>query len=113
MKNTYKDVPKKVLIGIHTYTISFHKDLKSETGDDMYGACYKALKQIKLSLDYTSHKVSETLLHELLHAIWYEYNIPDKTPEEKAVHMISYGFTKMMMDNPKLKTYFNKEWSVK
>lgn len=47
-------------------------------------------------------KTLDTLLHELLHAIYWTWNIHDTDDEERTVASMSTGLTQVIRDNPDL-----------
>lgn len=53
--------------------------------------------------------VYRTLLHEVLHAIWAEYDLPKEPIEETSVRRLESGLSGFFMDNPKLATAMVKE----
>lgn len=52
--------------------------------------------------------VADTILHEILHAIWAERRLPNRTREERAVTALAQGLTTVFRDNPGLLTYIDK-----
>ena len=59
---------------------------------------------VELREDYTTQQQeAETLLHELLHAIWYTMAIAaEREVEEKVVGPMSVGLAMVIRDNPDL-----------
>ena len=55
---------------------------------------------------------ANTLLHELLHAIYHCYRIKDKSDEEVTVTTMSNGLMELMTRNPKLQEYFTRVWDA-
>lgn len=56
---------------------------------------------------------SNTLLHELFHAIYHCYNLDKKSDEEKIVRGFANGMMEVMSRNPQLRKYFMKVWNAK
>jgi len=52
--------------------------------------------------------VVDTVLHELFHAIWADFRLPDRTTEERAVTALAQGLTAVFRDNPGLATYIER-----
>lgn len=52
--------------------------------------------------------VADATLHEILHAIWAERRLPNRTREERAVTALAQGLTTVFRDNPGLLTYIDK-----
>lgn len=71
------------------------------------------LHQIKLQANQKWHEEANTLLHELLHAIWWCYNLgDDDEQEEKIVKSLSNGLMELFARNPDVLTYFSKVWAA-
>lgn len=86
----------------------------SDDQDLVHGYC--ALTQKEIYINSTSKaNLAEVLLHEILHAIWYEQGLKDfsKLNEEQTVNNIGIGLTLVMQDNKMLREYLNKQWSRK
>ncbi|HEY1772410.1 MAG TPA: hypothetical protein VGH91_04380 [Gammaproteobacteria bacterium] len=52
--------------------------------------------------------VVDTVLHELLHAIWADFKLPDRPTEERAVTALAQGLMAVFRDNPGLATYIER-----
>lgn len=111
-------VPAVVKVGLYNYTI--HTDeatrqylnAKNRIGEhDAYAT--------KLSIDSTQAPESskETLIHELLHALWYQLDmdgfmetfkastLDHEKVEEHIIHLLSPLLTQVLVDNPGLLAY--------
>ena len=112
---SFKGIPKKIRVSVNKYDVELKKEvyLKKNQTTECYGVCNSTEKTIELSTSYPNHNVSCVLLHELLHALYYEYDLENRTPEEKVVSILSTGLTNLFVDNPKLLEYFIKEWRAK
>lgn len=44
----------------------------------------------------------DTLLHEILHAVYFVWNLEDKDDEERTVTGLSTGLSTVLHDNPEL-----------
>ena len=80
----------------------------SPLGHANLGICQN--HQFEIHVLATVHPVEEadTLLHELLHAIWYTMSIDCGGPmeEEPIVRRLSTGLIGVFLDNPHLLKYF-------
>ncbi|MFH2076326.1 MAG: hypothetical protein ABIJ57_13435 [Pseudomonadota bacterium] len=65
-----------------------------------------------ISLDVTrEHKTLDTLIHEILHAIWWTGNLAEENvSEEDAVSALSTGLLLMLRDNPEILKIIN-QWA--
>lgn len=92
-----RGVPQSVKVGAVDYVVSVE-----ETTDGEYGECVSHLQLIRLAKNQTAQGVGDTLLHEILHAIWYESGLFDvKRPdEERIVRTLSTWLKMVFRDNP-------------
>jgi hypothetical protein len=89
---------KKIKIGYTTYKVIY---LPKKT-TDRYGECMYNKKIIGLNPNMHHTTASDTLLHEVLHAIWHEASI-EQAPvveQEFIVNTVSTWLTMVMRDNP-------------
>jgi len=75
---------------------------------DSYGQCDKQRGIIYYCTHLEPALVAETLVHEINHAIWHEYNLQDDDREERIVHGFGTGWTQVWIDNPDLIKYITK-----
>lgn len=70
--------------------------------DDNYGMCDTHFKCIYVSKNQRADSFADTLLHEVLHAIWFESGLfKIKRPDEETiVHMSATWLTMVLRDNP-------------
>jgi hypothetical protein len=97
-----KQVPGTVKVGAVDYRI-----LLEGADPDEYGACDTATQIIHLSKNQTAQNVSDTLLHEIMHAIWNESGIfMNKKPnEETIVRTMSTWVRMVLRDNPDVASF--------
>lgn len=67
--------------------------------------------RIREKLKWTEE--ANTLLHELLHAIYHCYTLDRKADEEKIVCSMANGLMEVMARNPEILNYFTKVWNAK
>jgi hypothetical protein len=91
---------KKVKIGATDYQV---KILPTDK-DNQYGACVYSHQIIYLSPNQLHQSASDTLLHEVLHAIWHEAGIEHNEiiVEETVVRNVSTWLRIVFTDNPEL-----------
>lgn len=46
--------------------------------------------------------LKDTLLHEIMHAVFYEYGIQPQDDEERTIRVMSTGLTQVFLDNPEI-----------
>ena len=68
--------PKEIKIGWRTITISWETNIIADDGSECYGQYDHANKTIKIDDTLTGTLLLATIIHEVVHAIEYEYHIP-------------------------------------
>lgn len=102
---------KKIKIGPIDYTI---KIMPADI-DGQYGACVYEHQMIYLSPNQLHQAASDTILHEVLHAIWHESGLEhtDLLVEETVVRTMSTWLRIVFLDNPELVKFIlnsKKQW---
>lgn len=95
-------LPTYVLVGKKRYRI-----VKLKPNGDFVGDCNTDLKRIRVDTSDIEESKG-TLLHEILHAIWYEYEIKERTTEESTVMKLEKGLIQVIKDNPCVLIYINQ-----
>jgi hypothetical protein len=96
MKNK---TPKKIKVGAVDYTVHL-QDVKDR---EQLGCCLYAHQRIYLTPNMLHQNASDTLLHEVLHAIWNESGlsfVPD-LEEETIVRTMATWLRIVISNNPK------------
>lgn len=96
-------IPSTVKIGPVVYLIS----LVDKLDDDDYGMCDPHTQMIYISKDQSAQHATDSLLHEITHAIWHESGLFNlKRPdEEQIVRTTSTWLTMVFRDNPTIATF--------
>lgn len=94
-------IPKKVRIGHVTYKIVPMSKSESYSADS-YG-CYMG-NECTIVVDATRDPqlVKDTLLHEIMHGVWYWGGLEDGDKQERIVTLMATGLTQVLKDNPKI-----------
>jgi len=89
---------KKIKIGPVDYSVK----MLPEDIVDQYGACVFEHQTIYLSPNQMHQGASDTLLHEILHAIWHEAGVEhnEVLVEETVVRTLSTWLRIVFRDNP-------------
>lgn len=96
------ELPETIRVGYRTYHLGTHP-APSVDGGPVWGYCDKARGIIVLHEEMPDKEVfKDTLLHEILHAIFSEYNLKDDMHEEDTVHGVATGLTQVFLDNPEI-----------
>jgi hypothetical protein len=87
---------------------------------EMLGCYTPSEHEICIFPGQSIHEESNTLLHELLHAIYFCYGLRVTSKptthkaqiqeEERVVNTLTNGIVEVMQRNPKLRDYFFKVW---
>jgi len=90
--------PKKIKVGAVDYTVHLlePKDVAQ------YGVCLYEHQRIYLSRNMLHQQASDTLLHEVMHAIWNESgldHLPDLN-EETVIRTMATWLRTVIVDNP-------------
>ena len=76
--------------------------------DEALGKCDNENAEISVVFDRTPRVGAVTLLHEIMHAIWYVQDLRGKEKEERVVSALSAGLAAAMRDNPKVFAWIGK-----
>lgn len=91
-------LPKSVKVGPYTFEIVETADL----GGREIGHCDKNNLRICIDPNLPDDKKKNTLIHEILHAIYEVWAIDDDSKEEPVVNALASGLQTVFKDNPKL-----------
>lgn len=89
---------------------------KLKIGDCYYRVRYRSFRRIygqiglgtghlDLADDLNEEEGVYTVLHEVLHGIWYHRALPERPREERVVTELAWGLTAVFRDNPGLLTH--------
>jgi hypothetical protein len=103
-------IPTPIKVGTLTYTVETFFPLKDpETNEEVAGLCVFDTQTIKVNgIAASNEYVVDTVLHELLHAVWSERGLPKTPKEERAVKALGTGLVALFQDNPKLLAWVKK-----
>ena len=99
---------KEVKIGYQNYTIKNLDSIVSKC-NEINGQFLASDRIIALSSTEDNISHTNTLIHEILHGIVYQWGIDlDDKEEEKICNTIANGLTTVFVDNPSLLSYLQK-----
>ena len=88
------------------------KTLTGEDRDKCLGMFSETQMAILMRETFASEQQeAETLLHEILHAIYAVFGVKGKDPEERVISQMSIGMATVFHDNPKLIDWLRKKLS--
>jgi hypothetical protein len=95
-----KYLPSEIRIGAQLYkVIGRDNEWHEDTGD--YGKVDFSTHEVSVATEgRTLGEILDTLLHETLHIIWFEWNLPTRPKEERAVRGLGTGMAAVYAQNP-------------
>lgn len=69
---------------------------------DEFGRFDEEKQKIFVRAGLDKNLAARTILHEVIHAIWAEYDLPKEPIEETCVRRLESGLSAFIMDNPAL-----------
>ena len=98
-------------IRVGPFDISINQ-LEGEDRDRCLGMFSETRQSILMRESYpNSQQEAETLLHELLHAVYATYGVRAKDPEERTISQMSIGMASVIRDNPDLIEWLKEKLS--
>lgn len=94
-------IPTTLRIAGLDYSVVLTKN--PEVGNNVcFGTCTYGSCTIELNNDPTiaPGKLQQTLLHEILHAVWYHTSLNEDDGEERIIDALSKGLFQVISDNP-------------
>lgn len=92
-------MPSTVKIGAHTFKVVELSIMQgSEKG--RYGESAFQSLEIRIVTSHPKTRVGETLLHEIFHALFWQYGIEKGDEEERVVTALSSAIAMVWNDNP-------------
>lgn len=93
-ESIFKRLPNRVKVGDSVYSISYVD--KIDKDDTLFGICHLWKKKIKICKRQPLDQIHSTLLHEILHAVAFEFGFKLK---ERKVRQLEGGLVKMFRKN--------------
>jgi hypothetical protein len=75
----------------------------------VYGMCSKDKQVIYMDTTATDSVQLDTLLHEILHGIWWTGALEDEDKEERIVSVLATGLVQVFKDNPSILETFHDQ----
>lgn len=100
-------IPEKIKIGGFDWSIEENAKVAYE--GNIYGSTHIYKQSIFLDPDAPQQKKEQTLIHEIMHALWWQqgfterYKGDSKVIEEEIIQGISMGLYQVLKDNDFLK----------
>ena len=100
-------IPEKIKIGYKEYRLEKWKQTVA-SANEAQGQFFAKEGIIGYTDEEKGVSHANTLLHEIIHAIVYQWNIDVGEKEETIVNGLTNGLTTVLVDNPKLIDYLKK-----
>jgi hypothetical protein len=81
------------------YTVNFQDPALFDFAD-VFGYCDKITRHIYIDNSLDTRVMRDTLLHEILHALWAEWRFPESQEEESTVTWLARALETFFHDNP-------------
>ena len=101
-------IPEKIKVGYRSYKLEEWKQTVANA-NDAHGQFFAKEGIIGYTEEEKGISHANTLLHEILHAIVYQWNIELGDKEEPVVNGLTNGLTTVLVDNPKLVDYLKEK----
>lgn len=98
-------IPKKLKIFGFVWNVSEDKNVTCE--GNCNGSTHYGSQSIFIDPEITKQKKEEVLIHESMHAIWWQSGLgkryTDTKMEEEIIHAVAHGIYQVLNDNKLLK----------
>jgi hypothetical protein len=82
---------------------------KTMAANEVFGLCDKNKQVIYMDTTATDSVQLDTLLHEILHGIWWTGALEDEDKEERIVSVLATGLVQVFKDNPSILETFHDQ----
>jgi hypothetical protein len=98
-------LPATIKVGGFQWTIEESKDVTHE--GSVFGTTHHHTQKLIIEPDISVQKKNQTILHEMMHAIWWQSGLDrmfgdlktDRENEERIIHALSMGLYQVLTDN--------------
>lgn len=106
MTDQIPKMPEFVKVGFRQYRI-VEWSPRGAMAEGCSGQCDLTMAEIRVFTGLGWNKAANTLLHEVLHAVWYFHGLSDDDNQERYVNVIANGLSAVWVDNPDVITWIN------
>ena len=93
-------LPDRLAIGPYSYALVIPNALE-QAADAVYGSCCHTEQVIKVQNHYPCvGQAIDTLMHELLHALFRAFRVPEGEDDETTVDVLGVAFASFLTSNP-------------
>lgn len=96
-------IPEKLKIGGFIWTIEESEDVSRE--GNAYGSTHHSTQKIYIDPKATPQKKEHTVLHEIMHALWWQSGLGERYKgdknhtEEEVIQALAHGMYQVLKDN--------------
>lgn len=94
-------LPSEIRIGGSRWKLKL-QDAAWRTEHEVHGLCSPDTMTVHICYATTPSEAMNTLIHELTHVVWREWNLPERPREERAVTALGFGWAALYSQNPEL-----------
>lgn len=110
-KEAMHRLPKSMRVGGHLWLIKTMTNAHA-AGEQTFGKCAVVEQTIYLQEEFPStEKLVDTFWHEVLHAIYYVWNMRDEDKEERLVGTLASAILALYTQNPWLHNWMRETLS--
>lgn len=92
-------IPKSVRVGPYTFRV-YGRGQSWVQSNGAYGNTITDSLEINVASCFSPLIVLDTLIHEIMHAIYYAYHLDERDDEERTVATIATAWVGVLRDNP-------------
>ena len=81
---------------------AYYQVRNRELNPNLYGQVDLRRKRMDIADDLDGEEAVYALVHEMLHAIWWQRGVPVRPREERVVTELAWGLSRLFHDNPGL-----------
>lgn len=108
--NQMSKLPSKVKIGYREYQIVDWEFLDASAHGRM-GEIAHISRRIKIATCHGPVQAAETLLHEIIHGVFYVWCAADQDDEERTTSLLANGLATVWRDNPDVLAWIDEAMS--
>jgi hypothetical protein len=92
-------MPQRLRVGPFDYTVQSWPSREASAAE-RFGECDRFNNVIRVRDDISEQRSAETMIHEILHAVWDTQGLGDNDAEERIVTCLALGLSQVIRDNP-------------
>jgi len=94
-------LPLNIKVANHVFTVEeWNTNVANANG--RFGECDCNELIIRIATGHKKSHISETLMHEIMHAIFWSYGLKAEDDEERTITGLAAGLSQVFQDNPQL-----------